>query len=78
MPIYDNDGNELSPCVCSKAVFALELKEERPTSITPSTQDYWAKVVKRIAELNNIDNDQQLIENAIGMYNDLFIINSSC
>ena len=75
MPIYDKDGNELSPCICSKAVFALGLKTQRPTSITPSTQDYWVKVVNRIAELNNLDNDLQLIEDAIGMYDDLFIVN---
>jgi len=69
MAIFDNKGKELSPCICSKAKYALGLKP-KPLNNKTCTRNYWERVVRIIAELNNI-NDNSL-NSAINQYNDIF------
>tara|TARA_R110002049_G_scaffold7526_1_gene43439 strand:- start:1265 stop:1477 length:213 start_codon:yes stop_codon:yes gene_type:complete len=69
MPIFDNKGKELSPCICSKAKYALRLTKE-PRNNKQCTRRYWERVVGRISELNNIN--EKVLKMAINKYDDIF------
>ena len=70
MATFDNNGVELMSCICSKARFALRLKRNNPNNTKQCSQDYWERVVRRIAELEQI-NDETRVRNAIDMYDEL-------
>lgn len=44
MPIYYK-GKQLSPCICSKAKYALGLKSNKPKHMTTCSQEYWDLVI---------------------------------
>lgn len=67
MAFFDQNGNQLSPCICSKVRFALELNETMPRNSKVCSINYWDRVVREMARQNNIEDDDR-INNAINRY----------
>lgn len=65
------NGSQISPCIVSKAKFALGLKITKPENNKICSTEYWNKVVCRIAELKAVEDDK--IEKAQAMYNTLVL-----
>ena len=42
------DGKQISPCIASKAKYALGLKKVEPNNCKSCSRFYWEKTVKRI------------------------------
>ncbi|AUD06844.1 hypothetical protein CWM47_36335 [Spirosoma pollinicola] len=66
-----HEGKELAPCIVSKAKYALELKDQSPCNQNPCSEAYWEKTVVIVGRHYNLDDNT--INNAIEMYNDLFL-----
>ena len=52
-----SDGKQISPCIASKAKYALGLKTIEPNNSKPCRPSYWEKTVQRIGELNRVDSE---------------------
>lgn len=57
------DMAEQSPCIVSKAKYALGLKEKPPKNNKKCTQHYWIKIVKYLAKQYGLN--QKMIAAAI-------------
>ena len=65
-----HNGVQLSPFICAKARFALNLKPRTRNDKRCSSQ-YWERVVRRIAQLEQRV-DEVRIQNAINRYDEIF------
>lgn len=45
MAVYDENQKELSPCIVSKAKYALGLKSTKPANSKTCSFEYWQKVI---------------------------------
>lgn len=64
MTIRDKNGKELSPCIISKARFALGLKSSyRSNKDKPCSQAYWHKTIDVVAKFYGV-NDEGKIKKA--------------
>lgn len=50
-------GIELSPCIVSKARFALKIKQIPSSNSTHCSYRYWVKVINHLSDIHNIDRD---------------------
>jgi hypothetical protein len=57
-----SDGKQISPCIASKARYALGLKSIEPRNSKGCSSSYWERTVQRIGDLNRLDSD--IIEKA--------------
>ncbi len=48
MAIYDKDGKQLSPCICSWARFALDYKSSKPKNSKRCSSEYWDKTIDKV------------------------------
>ena len=69
MATYDENKKELSPCIVSKAKYALGLKSIKPTNNKTCSLEYWEKVINTLAKSNSLKKDQ--IAAAIMHYSEL-------
>jgi len=55
MAEYFNDDKitQISPCIASKAKYALGIKTKIPSNKKNCSVYYWQRTINRIAELNN-------------------------
>ena len=70
MAFFSGTSIQISPCILSKAQFALGLKATRPINVKRCSRIYWSRVVDFLCELNNI-HDEQVRRRAIDRYNEL-------
>ena len=62
MPLYrKTNGSEIAPCVVSKARFALNKRNTRPTNQKKCSEDYWKEAVEVVAEYYEITSKRQII-----------------
>lgn len=69
MAVYDESQKELSPCIVSKAKYALGLKPTRPINNKLCSPEYWERVINILAKSNLLKKDQ--IAAAIMRYSEL-------
>lgn len=69
MAAYDENKKELSPCIVSKAKYALGLKSTKPANSKTCSPEYWEKVIDVLAKSSPLKKDQ--IINAIMRYKGL-------
>lgn len=60
--ITDNKGKQLSPCICSKARYALRIKTEKPKNKKRCSRSYWERTVKAIAKKHDYITEDQVIK----------------
>lgn len=58
MAAYDENEKELSPCIVSKAKYALGLKSIRPMNNKTCSPEYWEKVIGTLGKYNSLKKDQ--------------------
>lgn len=73
--IVDSNGKQLSPCICSKAKYALQLKSTAPNNETHCAPKYWEKVIRTISKLHPNKLTETEITNAIEAYDSIFVAN---
>ena len=54
MDYFTGTKKQISPCIASKAKYALRLKNKKPTNIKMCCLDYWKKVVDNLSFQYNI------------------------
>ncbi|MBO9595007.1 MAG: hypothetical protein J7599_19035 [Niabella sp.] len=69
MATYDENKKELSPCIVSKAKYALGLKSIKPTNNKTCSLEYWEKVVAILSKTYPLKKKQ--IAHAIEIHNKL-------
>lgn len=69
MAVYDENQKELSPCIVSKAKYALGLKSIKPTNNKICSLEYWERVINTLAKSNLLTKEQ--IAAAIMRYSEL-------
>lgn len=70
MLLFEN-GKQISPCIASKARYALGTKNVKPVNNKRCSLIYWTKVIDVILENNN--NSLNNRDNAIHLYNNLIL-----
>ncbi len=68
--LFNQTDIHISPCIVSKARYALDLKNEQPRNSKRCTLAYWKRVIETISVQHRI-NDQNRIQNAINLFSDL-------
>ena len=53
MDYFKGTKIQISTCIASKAKFALNLKQNKPTNTKTCSYDYWSKVIETFASQNN-------------------------
>jgi hypothetical protein len=56
MDYFKGTKTQISPCIATKAKFALNLKQNKPTNTKTCSYDYWCKVIETFSSLNNLSN----------------------
>lgn len=69
MAIFPGTSIQISPCILSKARFALGMKDTRPNNNKSCSQIYWSRVVDFLCASHNIS-DEQVRQRAIDSYNE--------
>ena len=67
---FDESTIQISPCIVSKAKFALGLKNELPKNCKRCSLDYWKRKSGVLCRLNKID-DRDHLQMAIKKYDEL-------
>lgn len=69
---FQNTATQIRPCIVSKAIFALGLKNNIPQqNVRQScTPDYWIRTINTICVLNGVNNDVQR-QTAINRFDEL-------
>lgn len=69
MPIYDNDGHELAPCIVCKAKYALRISLRIPLNTRKCSQEYWNKVVTRLLKDYSVPSSvESYVRNNMGVF----------
>lgn len=69
MATYDENKKELSPCIISKAKYALGLKPIKPTNNKTCSLEYWQKVIAILSKTYALKKKQ--IVDAINLHKEL-------
>lgn len=69
MSVIDENGTQLSPCICSYARFALGLKLLRPQNNKKCSYNYWLRVINHLSRVHNLNT--VITSRAYGKYIDL-------
>ena len=69
---FQNTDTQIRPCIVSKAIFALGLKNNTPQQNVHQscTQDYWIRTINTICVLNGVNNNVQR-QTAINRFDEL-------
>lgn len=67
---YRNNGSQFSPCIISKAKYALRLNDIQPINDKRCSINYWKDVCQIVGEERQIPQEQ--INNAINRYYEVF------
>lgn len=54
MDYFKGTKTQISPCIASKAKFALNPAREKPSNTKTCSYKYWCKVIETIASQNNL------------------------
>ena len=54
MKFFKGTKTQISPCILSKARYALRLKEGRPINTKTCSYTYWCKVLETLTNQNNL------------------------
>jgi hypothetical protein len=54
MLFFQNTQTQISPCIASKAKFALGLKNERSFNTKSCSQAYWTRTIDTLCSINEI------------------------
>ena len=57
---FDASTIQISPCIVSKAKFALGLKNEQPKNCKRCSLDYWKRTIGVLCKLNEINDDNRV------------------
>ncbi|MGN7786852.1 hypothetical protein ACTJIJ_20130 [Niabella sp. 22666] len=69
MAVNDENKKELSPCIVSKAKYALGLKPTKPMNNKTCSFEYWQKVTTILAQSNALP--KKKIADAMNLYEEL-------
>lgn len=69
MLLFHNTNIQISPCIASKARFALHLKEIQPINIKRCSYIYWERVIETLSIIYGINPDEQ--QEGLDLFNDL-------
>lgn len=69
MLVFIDNGSQISPCIASKARYALGYKI-LPKNIKKCTRGYWTRVITTFGVNNNLNEEQ--VNNAVAMYDQIF------
>jgi hypothetical protein len=72
MTYFKTTGLQISPCILSKAKYALNLKALTPKNKKKCSKKYWILAIESIANEKNIS-DESIINSAIEMYTELIV-----
>jgi hypothetical protein len=73
MLVFTDSGKQVSPCIASKARYALGTKINIPTNTKLCSKNYWERVIETICNKHpNLTVNQQ---SAKEMYNQIFNLN---
>jgi hypothetical protein len=67
MILFQSTKTQISPCIVSKAKFALGLKKDIPKNTKRCSNEYWKRAVKSVSKKYSL-NDELKIESAINLY----------
>jgi hypothetical protein len=70
MILFHETNIQISPCIASKARFALLLKNESPTTIKRCSLAYWISTINTLCLINNINSGTRR-QRAINRYDEL-------
>jgi hypothetical protein len=67
MEYFKGTNKQISPCIASKAKYALKLKESKPSNSKQCSLNYWLKVIDSIAYKYSVSGN--LIEESKSKFN---------
>ena len=69
MDYFKETKKQISPCISSKAKYALKLKSNKPSNLKRCSINYWLKVIESISYKHNVTGN--LIKEAKNKYDSL-------
>jgi hypothetical protein len=69
MEYFKGTNKQISPCIASKAKYALKLKKSKPSNSKQCSLNYWLKVIDSIAHKYSVSCN--LIEESKSKFNSL-------
>lgn len=70
--IVDNNGKQLSPCICSKAKYAFGLKSTKPKNTVNCSKEYWERTIRAISKVRPNKFTEAEITKAVKLHSSIF------